>query len=130
MIKKFVLEAVAIIALIGAPFLYDRMAPAQEPVKPAPAGTATVSDKDLSAFAKAYVEYHNIRQAYEPSLEKVQDPKEKEKIAAEANSKVKKAIEKNGLTADKYNRIFTALNSNEALRKKALKLIDQERKKS
>ena len=61
MIKKFVLETVAVIALIGAPSLYGRPAHAQEPAKPAAGGTAAVSDKDLSAFAKAYVEYHNIR---------------------------------------------------------------------
>src|SRR5712691_1583204 len=66
---------------------------------------ANVSDKDLRNFAKAYVEYHKIRQSYEKQLTNVQDPKEKEKIQREGNSKVSKALEKQGLSPDSYNRI-------------------------
>ncbi len=43
---------------------------------------------------------------------------------------MKEAVEKQGLSADSYNGIFSAVNANEELRKKALKLIDEERKKS
>ncbi len=131
MIKEFFLQLLAVIALIAMPFLSVQPAAAQALPKGGASGSATVvSDKDLNAFVKAYVEYKKIQQAYGPLLEKVQDPQEKQKMAQEANSKVKKAIEKNGLSADKYNRIFTAVNNNPELRKKALKLIDQERKRS
>lgn len=100
------------------------------PKQAPPAEQAKVSDKDLRAFAKAYVEYHKIRQAYEPQLAKVQDAKEKEKIQREGDSKVNKALEKQGLTPESYNRLFTAVNRNEQLRKKALKIISEERKRS
>ncbi len=89
-----------------------------------------VSDKELRAFAKAYVEFHKIRQRYEPSLSNAKDPAEKERIQQEGNSKVKEAVEKQGLSVESYNRIFAAVNANEELRKEALKLIDEERKKS
>lgn len=119
-------------AILGSLVLWVATpAGAQGSPKQAPAAEqGKVSDKELQAFAKAYVEYHSIRQAYEPRLAKVQDAKEKEKIQQEGDSKVKKALEKQGLTADSYNRLFTAVNRDEQLRKKALKMINEERKRS
>jgi hypothetical protein len=100
----------------------------------APKGSATaptdVSDKELRAFAKAYVEYHKIRQNYEPKLNNTRDEKEKLKIQREGDDKVKQVLEKQGLTPQTYNRLFMAVNGNPQLRQKALALIDDERKKS
>ena len=94
------------------------------------ADPSTVSDKNLKAFANAYVEYHKIRQSYEVRIGKVQDPKEREKLQREGDSKVKQVLEKQKLTPESYNRFFTAVNGNEQLRRKALKLIDEERNRS
>jgi Domain of unknown function (DUF4168) len=91
---------------------------------------ANISDKELKSFAKAYVDYHKIRQSYEKQLNNIQDPAEKEKVQREGNAKVSKALEKQGLTAESYNRLFSAVNNNEQLRKKTLKLIEEERKNS
>jgi len=91
------------------------------------ADPSTVSDKNLKAFANAYVEYHKIRQTYEARIGKVQDPMEKEKIQREGDSKVKQALEQQKLTPETYNRLFTAVNGNEQLRREALKWIDEER---
>ena len=106
-------------------------APAEETRPPHPAAAqTTVSDSDLRAFARAYVDYHKLRQTYEPQVRKAETPKEKDKIQKEGNAKVKQALEKYGFTAQTYNRLFTAVNGNETLRQKALKFIDQERTKS
>ncbi|OGQ83738.1 MAG: hypothetical protein A3F90_04445 [Deltaproteobacteria bacterium RIFCSPLOWO2_12_FULL_60_19] len=102
---------------------------AQEAPKPA-GQQRSVSDKELRAFAGAYVEFHRIRQAYETRLSNVKDPKAREKIREEGDSKVKQALETRGLTPESYSQLFTAVNSNEQMRKKALKLIEAERKKS
>src|SRR3990167_1210495 len=64
-----------------------------------------LSDKDLRAFAKAYVAYQKLRQTYEPRLGKIQDPKEKQKLQQEGDAKVKEALEKHGLTPQSYNRL-------------------------
>lgn len=93
-------------------------------------GLSSVSDKDLRAFVHAYVEYHKIRQTYEAQLGRVQDPKEREKLEREGDSKVKQALEKQKLTPESYNRFFSAINGNEQLRRKTLKLIDEERRQS
>ncbi len=94
------------------------------------AAPSTVSDKSLRAFANAHVEYHKIRQSYEARLGKVQDPKEREKLQREGDLKVKQALEKQKLTPQSYNRLFTAVNGNEQLRRTVLKLIDEERNRS
>jgi Domain of unknown function (DUF4168) len=129
MVSKIVLRAVALIGLL--PFYFAPVAYAQsQPSQQGADQQVKVSDKELRAFAKAYVEYHKIRQRYEPPLSNVKDPAVKEKLQREGNSKVKEAVEKQGLTVDKYNKIFATVNANEELRKKALKLINEERKKS
>jgi len=99
------------------------------PQLPAAAQTR-VSDIDLQAFSKAYIDYHRIRRTYEQRMSKSENAKEKDKIQKEGNAKVKLALEKQGLTAQSYNRLFSAVNGNETLRLKALKFIDQERTKS
>jgi Domain of unknown function (DUF4168) len=87
-----------------------------------------VNDDQLRTFAKVYVAYQRIRQQYEPALKNAQEP-ERKRIQDEANSKVKTALSKQNLTAEEYNRIFAQVNGNADLRRRALKLIDGERKK-
>jgi hypothetical protein len=103
--------------------------PAQAQDSPKPSQMSTnLSDKELRSFAKAYVEYHNLRQAYEKQIVATQDAKQKEKLQREGDAKVSKALEKQGLTPQSYNRLYTTVNNNEQLRRKALKMIEEERK--
>lgn len=120
---------VALMALLSL-WLVPAAATGQAPSGQDSGGQTKVSDEELSAFAKAYVEFHKIRQRYETSLRETKEPAEQERIRREGNAKLKETVEKQGLTMETYNRIFTTVNGNEELRKKALKLIDEERKKS
>ncbi|HEV8344814.1 MAG TPA: DUF4168 domain-containing protein [Candidatus Binatia bacterium] len=129
--KKIISWRVMLAALVGLLSLPFALAHAQQaPAQQGSGQPAKVSDKELRAFAKAYVEFHKIRERYEPAMSKAKDSAEKEKIQQEGNLKVKEAVEKQGFTVESYNRIFAAVNGNEELRKKALKLINEERKKS
>ena len=132
MMNKIILWDLMPAALIGLlSFCFAPAAYAQQPPTQQGSGQQVkVNDKELRAFTKAYVEFHKIRQRYEPPLSNVKDPAVKEKLQREGNSKVKAAVEKQGLTVDRYNRIFAAVNADEELRKKALKVINEERKKS
>ncbi len=94
------------------------------------AAQSKVSDKELKAFAKAYVEYHRIKRSYEPQLRATKDEKAKEKIAKEGNEKVRRVLLKQGFTPQKYNQVFVAVNGNPELRQKALELIRAERQTS
>jgi uncharacterized protein DUF4168 len=89
---------------------------------------ATVNEKELRAFVKAYVETQRIRQQYEPALGKNKDAEKDRLIENKANDELKKNLAKQNLTVEQYNRIFNQVNSNEALRRKTLKLVEEERK--
>jgi len=130
--KNFFVLSACSAALIGLLFLsFPSSTHAQDLPKQTPSAEPTkLSDKDLRAFAKAYVEYQKLRQTYEPRINRAQDPKEKEQIQREGDLKVKEALEKHGLTPQSYNRLFAAVNGNEQLRQKALKAINEERSRS
>lgn len=126
-LNRMVLGTVAVLWVV----LVTPVMSAQEPASQAPASNSSpVTDTDLRAFAGAYVEYHKIRQVYEAQLDKIQDPKEKEKTQREGDVKVRQALEKQKLTPESYNRLFTAINGNEQLRRKAITLINEERNRS
>ena len=91
---------------------------------------SNVSDKDLKAFAKAYVEYHQIKRSYEPKLKATKNEKTKQQIEKEGNDKVLHALEKQGFTPQQYNQLFAVVNRDPQLREKALNLIEAERRKS
>ncbi len=100
----------------------------EKPKEPRPSQQAEIGDKDLRSFAKAYVEFHKIRVAHEPALKNSADLQAQSKAEQEALSKFSKALEKQGLTLEGYGRLFLAVSSDEKLREKALKLIEEERK--
>jgi len=100
----------------------------QAPVKPSDA--SGLSDKELKAFVKAYVDYQKIRQSYAPAFEQAKDPGRKKQIEQEANAKIKSSLDAQGLSVTRYNQIFAEVNSNPPLRKKVLRQVEEERKRS
>jgi uncharacterized protein DUF4168 len=103
---------------------------AETPIKQTANQQTALSDKDLKAFVKAYVDYQRIRSTYGPALDNAKDPAQKQKIEREANAKIKQSLDAQGLSAERYNQIFAQVNSNEPLRKKVLKQVEEERRKS
>lgn len=95
-----------------------------------PADGSGLSDKELKAFVKAYVDYQKIRRTYAPALEQTKDSARKKEIEQEANAKVKRSLDAQGLSVARYNQIFGQVNSNPPLRKKVLQQVEEERKKS
>jgi hypothetical protein len=91
---------------------------------------ASVSDSDLRAFVKAYVETQKIRQEYEPALLETTDPEKNKQLHVQASAELKESLARHNLTVEQYNRIYAQVNSDEELRQKALKLIEEERKRS
>ena len=103
---------------------------AQEAPQGRRSNQTVVSDEELKAFARSYIKFHQIRAEYEPILENAPAPEERGKIEQEALAKFGKEVQKEGLTLESYGRIFLAVNSDEKLREKTLRLIDAERRKS
>jgi hypothetical protein len=89
-----------------------------------------VSETQLRAFARVYVEVEKIRQAYEPRLKEAKNPEEGKQIQKEAVSKMQGELTKQGLTEESYTQIFEIARADEGLRKKLVELINEERQKS
>jgi hypothetical protein len=86
-----------------------------------------VSDTQLRAFAKVYVEVEKIRQAYEPRLKEAKNAQEGKQIETEAVLKMQGALTKQGLTPESYTQIFEIARADEGLRKRLVALINEER---
>ena len=92
------------------------------------AASANVSDRELHAFAKVYTRYHQLRESYGSRMAQTADVNEKARLVSQGNAEVKALLETQGLTVAKYNQILATLNSDPALRQKALQMVQQERK--
>jgi poly-D-alanine transfer protein DltD len=116
--------AIFVVAFLVLPFA--KQGSAQESTKQ----QLNVSETQLRAFAKVYVEVEKIRQAYEPRLKEAKNPEESKQIQNEAASKMQGALTKEGLTEESYTQIFEVARADEGLRKKLVELINEERQKS
>ena len=102
----------------------------QAPAQQSPAAPTEVSEQELQAFAKSYVEFHKMRTIYEPQVGVAKTPEEKTRIQQEAVAKFSSVLEREGLTMERYAALYKAVNGNERLREKVLKLIEDEKAKS
>ncbi|HEY1267954.1 MAG TPA: DUF4168 domain-containing protein [Candidatus Binatia bacterium] len=89
-----------------------------------------LSDRQLQSFARAYVDFHKIKNDYDARIKRSSDANEKDRLRREGDAKVEAALRKQGFTTDSYTKTFTTVNNSEQLRKKTLKYIDDERKKT
>ena len=87
----------------------------------------SVSETQLRAFAKVYVEVEKIRQEYEPRLKEAKNPEEGKEIQNEAASKMQGALTKEGLTEESYTQIFEIARADEGLRRKVIEFINEEK---
>src|SRR5262245_38994719 len=122
-----ILKTVAAIFVAG--FLILPMAK-QVRAQNSPKQQLNVSETELRAFAKVYVEVEKIRQAYEPRLKEAKNPEESKQIQKEAVSKMQGALTKEGLTEESYTHILEIARADEGLLKKLVELINEERQKS
>ena len=121
------LKTVAAIFVAGFLILpFAKQARAQE----SPKQQMNVSETQLRAFAKVYVEVEKIRQEYEPRLKEAKNPEEGKQIQSEAVSKMQGALTKEGLNEESYTQIFEIARADEGLRKKLVELINEERHKT
>ena len=82
---------------------------------------ATINEKELNAFIKAYVDYQKIRANYGHALEGHRLAGQ-ERIEQEANTRVKRSLDVQGLSSERYNKIFATVNNLE-LRQEVLRKL-------
>jgi len=71
----------------------------------APRPASSYSDTELKSFAVAALDVQRIRGIYLPQFEAAATPEEQEQIQTAARTEMVQAIEKRGMTVDKYTEI-------------------------
>ena len=118
------MQAVAAIAMLGAagalaPPLYaqTKAAPGQS-AAPSP----TISDKKLDAAAAALQKVVDLQQSYKQRMATAA-PKDKDRIADEADQQLAKAVTDQGLTVDEYSSILEVAQNDPGIRQKLLQRV-------
>jgi len=109
----------AFMGIAGAPLTWAQSEPAQiEQSK------ATYSDAELKSFAAAAVDVHRINSNYLPKLADA-NPDEQRQIEKQALQETTQAVEKQGLTSDKYDAILTAAQTKPDVAKKVEQYLNE-----
>jgi hypothetical protein len=96
---------------------------AQSP-PPGPSTSAPdLSDQKLSAMAAAIERVASLQKDYGQRIAEVEAPAEKERIIAEANNELTKAVTEQGLSVEEYASILDAARDNSGIRDKLLQHI-------
>jgi hypothetical protein len=77
-----------------------------------------VSADDIASFAKAQDRVAKIRGEYEGRLSDVEDQMEHQEIVQEMSNKLVAAVQKEGLSVEKYNEILSAAQRDPALKQR------------
>jgi hypothetical protein len=135
--QNFSTRLVALTTLLGlSSLLWVLPVHAQVRNQPQTEGQATqqstqqpkdVSDNDLQAFAKVYIEVQKIKESHQADLKAAQEPEQVQKLEQKANSEITKAMEKQGFTPETYAQTLRTINSDKTLTQKALELVQKER---
>jgi len=94
-----------------------------QPVLPAPEQSTPapdLSDQKLDATAAALVQVSSLLRDYQERLQQATQPADKQRIAEEGNSALKKAVEAQGLTIEEYNSIIVVAQNDQEVRNKIL----------
>ena len=77
-----------------------------------------MSDQKLKAVAAALQRVASLRNDYRQRIAEAEAPAEKERIVAEANKELPKAVTKHGLSVEEYTSILDAARDNPEVRDK------------
>jgi Domain of unknown function (DUF4168) len=120
MMRSTVMAVVlALAGIAGAPSTW-----AQSDQAPTEPSTATYSDAELKSFAAAAVDVHRINSTYLPKLADA-SPDAQRQIETQAMQETTRAVEKQGLTSDKYDAILSAAQSRPEVAKKVEEFLNE-----
>jgi hypothetical protein len=91
--------------------------PAPQAQQPAP----NYSEDELKTFAVAALEVLRINDLYLPKLKMAATPEEQQQVEKTATDEMVKAVQKQGLTVDKYKEIMTHAEANPEIADRVMK---------
>jgi Domain of unknown function (DUF4168) len=96
---------------------------AQAPSQGPSVSARDLSDQKLNAVATALERVASLRNDYRQRIAEAEAPAEKERIVAEANKELTKAVTDQGLSVDEYTSILNAARDNPDVRDKLFQHI-------
>jgi hypothetical protein len=116
---RFLLPAAVLAA--GQFVVPAALAQAEPPSQSAPA--PAISDQKLDAAAAALERVASLQQTYRRQLSEAPQQADKERIVAEANGALSKAVTDQGLSVEEYSSILQAAQNDPALRAKIMQRL-------
>jgi hypothetical protein len=86
-------------------------------------GQGKVSVNEIASFAKAQNQVVKIQQEYRPKLSDIKDPAQQQPIVQEMNGKLVAAVQREGLSVERYNEISNAAQSDPALQQRISEIM-------
>ena len=119
MLRSSVMTVIlALVGILGSPLTW-----AQSEQAPTEQSKAAYSETELKSFAAAAVDVHRINSNYLPKLADA-SPDEQRQIERQALQETTRAVEKRGLTSDKYDEILTAAQTKPEVAKKVEQFLN------
>jgi hypothetical protein len=84
---------------------------AQSGAQPAPVPAQEISDNELQAYAVAMLEVNQIVENVRPQLDAAETSEETSLVEQRAYQRMAEAIQKSGLTVDRYNQIGATIQA-------------------
>ena len=85
-----------------------------------------IADKKLDQAAAAIARVDKVQKSYEQKLEQAR-PNERDRVVAEANNALAKAVKDQGLSIDEYDAIIRTAQNDPAVREKLLQRLDAQK---
>jgi hypothetical protein len=95
--------------------------PPQQPAAP----TADVSEKEINKFAEIYLDVEKTRNDLSQEMGQAESHENAQEVQAKMREKIIATIEEHGWSLEQYNRVATAISSNEAMREQAMAEIER-----
>jgi hypothetical protein len=122
--RLFTRSLAAAIAIAGCYLSISAVNVVAQSPAPAPSTSAPdLSDQKLSAAAAALERVVSLQNDYRQRIAEADAPTEKERLVAEANDELKKAVTEQGLSVEEYSSILDVARDNPEVRGKILQRI-------
>jgi regulator of protease activity HflC (stomatin/prohibitin superfamily) len=122
--RLFTRSLAAAIAIAGCYISIPAVNVVAQSAAPDPSTSAPdLSDQKLSAAAAALERVVSLQNDYRQRIAQAEAPAEKERLVAEANDELKKAVTEQGLSVEEYSSILDVARDNPEVRGKILQRI-------
>jgi hypothetical protein len=122
--RSFTPSLIAVILTAGGYLSIPTVNVLAQAPSPSPSiSTRDLSDQKLKAVATALERVSSLQDEYQQRIAQTEAPAEKERIVAEGNKELTKAVTEQGLSVEEYSSILNAARDNPEVRDKLLQHI-------